>query len=1267
MVAFTIDSKCMDSFEAAILDCQDCIGKSSLERSAYGSSQNGPRIKKVVSLDLGDSQARTQKTSHSYLGEANETYAPRESQQVPGSGEEPSQHQDPRSKADPDTSESSVDQVSVEHSQAEEDLYNATPEKTQTKFATPEVEPIEPKPKLKPVTARGRKPVKPKAKPPIVPGRNALDSQLATAKLKSQAAKIQPATNYDGIAPKKTDTQSKPGASSKKLLPSTSTTNATKGGVKLKDPFRTVPAGKNSTKTISQANVKPTAKKPSEIGIAKSKQVALAHVFDPAYNFSDEIIATPDINDACAPKVSKTKLNDSPAKTATRSAASQSASNETKADKPVVLPHKRYSRPIKATGIIADGKDDDQPVDAKSKSTKESAKAKPGLLQAGSSEPETSNKANAKKRQSAPAALPATRKSQRAAALAAKDKMQGIDDRHDEDEIEASLPSKLKSNIAQEKKADETQEHKKSDSPSFSEDPAMIDLQAEDARSLGLVAGESPILQQGHDEDLYGASPRVPQQKPTPVPNLPKKLASPTATDEKKARNSGIDLANKLIDSLGDLESEPERHDEPESHVMKKPATIEGDTRSRAPQRYEEITDKEQSPSKGDEAPLSIGINEIAASSATPSAPEAPKSPALEERDPKVLPNAIFPPPAAQETIETEPETQIITNVLQTVPKQSFLAQPFHDGLISASQNADKVAVEEVISTEVRHIALNDSKKRKAVPARLTVMKRRRADQEETQVVEEHIPEIKVPAATTEVPNKPKSQPPSLVRKSPQLAARSAQLVGQLKIIAPEVSSAFKDPARKPKVINFTGRGPRNQGMVSAAKLKPATEPMGNQDEASPAAVHVADRKRKREAADFVELVSPSKKKLNSSPMDVQENDIMASQLESSTYKQIVQPKQERQRLVSRPSSQASRVDRNGSPKAIEGQIDHFGKLREKLASQGQYEPQESQTVPDTRTAVCEKPTTRPRRASQIFGPKISLGNKLKGRPSSPEEPNSRYIAHGENQGVYTDVDTKMVIEEKKILPDPFIERSRKSSTFIERLQSSSSKEHTAAKIQSKQMLDDRVAKPVQAILATVNRSSTEEDLLGLPREERVLDRGERKSGLMAQPARVKKPLYEVSSPNDMTSISSFGSQSSDVARTPLEEVPALNERWNLAVRPHYDSLGHAVHRIADELMIRLSGEEDRMGLLVNQYKENGMKILDAMSKQREIERESISRSLERKKSEIASVYTESRNVMMEMDGNRRGDSASQFEIEWRRKQSVIRKQIAEGQQLSEN
>lgn len=97
------------------------------------------------------------------------------------------------------------------------------------------------------------------------------------------------------------------------------------------------------------------------------------------------------------------------------------------------------------------------------------------------------------------------------------------------------------------------------------------------------------------------------------------------------------------------------------------------------------------------------------------------------------------------------------------------------------------------------------------------------------------------------------------------------------------------------------------------------------------------------------------------------------------------------------------------------------------------------------------------------------------------------------------------------------------------------------------------------------------------------------------------------------------------------------------------------------EVIIRLSGQEEKMDLLVEQYKDNGTKLLDSVVEKREDERAAISDKLDKKKSEMASAYSEAKDVIMETAESLRENPTIGFENEWRNNQEGIRKKITEG------
>ena len=90
------------------------------------------------------------------------------------------------------------------------------------------------------------------------------------------------------------------------------------------------------------------------------------------------------------------------------------------------------------------------------------------------------------------------------------------------------------------------------------------------------------------------------------------------------------------------------------------------------------------------------------------------------------------------------------------------------------------------------------------------------------------------------------------------------------------------------------------------------------------------------------------------------------------------------------------------------------------------------------------------------------------------------------------------------------------------------------------------------------------------------------------------------------------------------------------------------------------------MELLVDQYKENGTKLLDSLQKKRENEKGTLFRNLDQKKSDMAAVFGQSKNFIMETEESLREHSTSHFEREWRRKQSAVRKQISGSRKATE-
>lgn len=90
------------------------------------------------------------------------------------------------------------------------------------------------------------------------------------------------------------------------------------------------------------------------------------------------------------------------------------------------------------------------------------------------------------------------------------------------------------------------------------------------------------------------------------------------------------------------------------------------------------------------------------------------------------------------------------------------------------------------------------------------------------------------------------------------------------------------------------------------------------------------------------------------------------------------------------------------------------------------------------------------------------------------------------------------------------------------------------------------------------------------------------------------------------------------------------------------------------------------MGLMVEQYRDNGSRIVDNLSKKRDSERTTVLQNLDGKKQEMMSVYTEAKTNIQQTTDDLKGNQISRFEKVWSKQQAEVRKQISEGRKVSE-
>lgn len=89
------------------------------------------------------------------------------------------------------------------------------------------------------------------------------------------------------------------------------------------------------------------------------------------------------------------------------------------------------------------------------------------------------------------------------------------------------------------------------------------------------------------------------------------------------------------------------------------------------------------------------------------------------------------------------------------------------------------------------------------------------------------------------------------------------------------------------------------------------------------------------------------------------------------------------------------------------------------------------------------------------------------------------------------------------------------------------------------------------------------------------------------------------------------------------------------------------------------------MELMVEQYRENGTKIVDSLTKNRTDERLAILKGLNGKKEEMANIYTEAKDLIQETTDDLKENQVNRFEKMWRKQQDEVRKQISEGRNIS--
>jgi hypothetical protein len=1156
-----------------------------------------------------------------------------------------------------------------------DDLYDATPKNAkELSIETPVQNASGSKPT---VHARTRKGVKPKAKAPIVQrdlgskpnqgaakdtasapqtraGANQQQTDLddkAQQDLTSQGTKgkgrqsepVTTAQRCSAKQPKKSLANSQPNRKTRTTRSSQVTDDIEDSDVAEKNKLLSRGAQKaTAVSTNAKASsLKAVAGRPTDVQknkpSVKGTENTSQHRKDPGYQqFSDDFITTPDEMDASTPNPRKKAPSASTTNTQTKKSSNEVT---TAVQKP-----KRYSLnpPPKSTLIVGDEydipvyDDDDNEAHPKTKG-KKSANTANSASKAIASTKITSKsrtkgtKADAKNRQSAPAALDrpvATRSSQRAAAAKAKEQLKNVDKGNVEevDVVEQAAPPKPKISLkgkpntgrgTTEAKVKSKGEVSDKVAPIIKQDEQISLLRQEEAPRLGVLQEES--INHIDANDLYNATPKLPSKR-----FRAKTLFKPMTTDNqdstsnpnipKQNKDSAVDFSSKLGNLIGSL-SDDEAETEPRNSIVRKeleksvePIKRKAGTASNGgvpTAKAVEPTGRKSIGSKSEGKSPVVRVWEVS-DDATSLIEERERShmspppalPKVEVLNQKMVSTPLGKLKANDEKIFKKPDIQPRpeetlkqldngeSSTRGSIPKEKGVPAELEHDMALGQINDDiliDTAHENPIESNGKTADTSETRgKRKTELDVTTTMKRQRIDANQNHA-KESSPLSSLPSSP---PVRTKQKQPkklrlstentSATRRSPRLMDRAKEATEDLRQTAADKTLLAKDPDRKPHLVSFGGKGALNQGVSTTNKVrKDRPLPKNVSEEASkPIRGDIGDRKRKREKIDVVEQESPPTKRQSISPpqanvVDTYEDGDFPALQESPPVDTIkTKSTQTRQstRPPTRPSSQTSRVDKNGSPIAS-SQEDHFGKLRERLA-EGRND-KELQALESA--SVGSPAAVQQRRISEVFGPKVVLENKPKGLLSSPEATATRYVPHEKTgNGIYQEVATKQVVVPEKRLQDPFTERAQKPSGFTERLMSGSST--------GKQVV---VPTLTQEIAVKKEKAKPRDDGPILPLHPRGLSKTDRRSAPTRGIERVdiremthvgaqNQRLHDHSMPSDMTTGTSCESESSEPSRMPLSERTTANDIWNVAIRPppHYANLHDAIHRIADVSII---------------------------------------------------------------------------------------------------
>ncbi|KAF5877937.1 uncharacterized protein Bfra_000101 [Botrytis fragariae] len=432
---------------------------------------------------------------------------------------------------------------------------------------------------------------------------------------------------------------------------------------------------------------------------------------------------------------------------------------------------------------------------------------------------------------------------------------------------------------------------------------------------------------------------------------------------------------------------------------------------------------------------------------------------------------------------------------------------------------------------------------------------------------------------------------------------------------------------RKPNFIHFNAKGAQNQGSFGTSIPVPKRDPKLHIKASNTAKFKSQDMVKSKRRHDnhhdsdeeslFVSQSPPRKRQSVSPPKVALPTDKPISVDDTSSP---------RIPTALKSSSQGSRVNAFGSPQAqhIVPSIGHALRIeqRESAPEFSKAEPRTTDSHQNLPEIKVLSPEFDAKDAPELFGPRIKVVSIPKARPAPPGESSVRYVPHTKTQnGFYKDISTMENIQEVKVLPDPFVDVAHhKSSGFTERLRAR----------EADGGLNVRFSDPDKTLVEIT---------------EEIYSR-------------------ESSSPSELSSNSSFRSGgSSNIPRQRLSP----HSRWSKAVRPHYKGYADTVHKIADEMVIRLTDEEDASELVVRQYKENATSMLEDLSSKRDVEKLNIRQQIENKKTELIRMYSEAGKAVKQIEKDIKTSPIGDVDGKWQERQEFIQRELKEGRRISDS